>query len=448
MNKKLPKEIWRSVIEKVKKRLLSWKSNFLSQAGRLVLVNSVLSSIPSYIMSFYLLPKWVLKEIEKIRRNFFWKGKSEEKKMMNVSWSIICKPKSAGGLGVLDLSVFNKALLGKWLWSLLSEDQPLWGQVVKYRYFRRKRVFNLKGKKGGKVSNQWKGIQKISEAFRAGIHFEAGAGTQISFWKDLWLQDSCLSSCFPQLFLAAKHQDCTVASQYNARSRRWNIKVHRPLNDQQKREEQSLLRLLPQSLSPRKDKAKWRFDSSGKFTVKSFYNFLIDGGLQCPIATNLWQTPVPLKVRIFLWMALKNKISTMANLRKKIRQWNTPTICKFCNREEEDTDHLLILCPWLMKIWKELEVLFDIKSHPPSLKAAFTSWRLNIKQQDREAWDFCFAATCWSIWLERNSRIFEGKARTETRIIQSTKELISLWRQNLKGKSGGKIDKTLISLRM
>jgi len=185
MNKKLPKEIWRSVIEKVKKRLLSWKSNFLSQAGRLVLVNSVLSSIPSYIMSFYLLPKWVLKEIEKIRRNFFWKGKSEEKKMMNVSWSIICKPKSAGGLGVLDLSVFNKALLGKWLWSLLSEDQPLWGQVVMYRYFRRKRVFNLKGKKGGKVSNQWKGIQKISEAFRAGIHFEAGAGTQISFWKDL-----------------------------------------------------------------------------------------------------------------------------------------------------------------------------------------------------------------------------------------------------------------------
>ena len=128
--------------------------------------------------------------------------------------------------------------------------------------------------------------------------------------------------------------------------------------------------------------------------------------------------------------------------------WNTPTICKFCNREEEDTDHLLILCPQLMKIWKELEVLFDIKSHPPSLKAAFTSWRLNIKQQDREAWDFCFAATCWSIWLERNSRIFEGKARTETRIIQSTKELISLWRQNLKGKSGGKIDKTLISLRL
>lgn len=62
------------MIEKVKKRLLSWKSNFLSQAGRLVLVNYVLSMIPSYSMSFYLLPKWVIKKIDKVRRNFSGKG--------------------------------------------------------------------------------------------------------------------------------------------------------------------------------------------------------------------------------------------------------------------------------------------------------------------------------------------------------------------------------------
>lgn len=58
----------------------------------------------------------MIKEIEKIRRKLFWQGLSDDKKMISVSWYVICKPKRAGGLGILDL-----ALLGKWAWSLLMK---------------------------------------------------------------------------------------------------------------------------------------------------------------------------------------------------------------------------------------------------------------------------------------------------------------------------------------
>jgi hypothetical protein len=48
---------WLPVDEKLLKRLDGWKGSALSFGGRLVLVNSCLSSIPTYYMSMHLLPQ-------------------------------------------------------------------------------------------------------------------------------------------------------------------------------------------------------------------------------------------------------------------------------------------------------------------------------------------------------------------------------------------------------
>jgi hypothetical protein len=37
-------------------------------------------------------------------------------------WSVVFRPKDQGGLGIQDLEVKNIALLGKWLFRLLTED--------------------------------------------------------------------------------------------------------------------------------------------------------------------------------------------------------------------------------------------------------------------------------------------------------------------------------------
>jgi hypothetical protein len=65
---------WLSVAEKLMKRLEGWKGSALSFGGRLVLINSCLSSIPTYCMSMYLLPKIVLKNMDRTWKKFFWQG--------------------------------------------------------------------------------------------------------------------------------------------------------------------------------------------------------------------------------------------------------------------------------------------------------------------------------------------------------------------------------------
>jgi hypothetical protein len=48
------------------------EGQFLSSGGWLVLLNSVLSSLPIFMMSFFELPAGVLKKLDTIRSRFFW----------------------------------------------------------------------------------------------------------------------------------------------------------------------------------------------------------------------------------------------------------------------------------------------------------------------------------------------------------------------------------------
>jgi hypothetical protein len=57
--------------EKIAKRIPPWKGKHASSGGRLILTNSCLSSLYTYVMGFYLLPPGTHKKIDTFRSRFF-----------------------------------------------------------------------------------------------------------------------------------------------------------------------------------------------------------------------------------------------------------------------------------------------------------------------------------------------------------------------------------------
>ena len=109
----------------------------LSVGGRLVLINSVLSSLPMFMMSFFEIPRGILKKLDYFRSRFFWQSDEHKKKYRLIKWEVVCTLKDQGGLGVLNLGVHNKYLLSKWLFKLINGD-GVWQKLLKNKYLRDK----------------------------------------------------------------------------------------------------------------------------------------------------------------------------------------------------------------------------------------------------------------------------------------------------------------------
>jgi hypothetical protein len=97
--RKLSNKHWSSIEDRFQKRLSSWKGKLLSSGGRLVLINSVLSSLPMFMMSFFLIPKGVRKRLDYYRSRFFWQCDEHKKKYRLAKWGILCKPRCMGDWG-------------------------------------------------------------------------------------------------------------------------------------------------------------------------------------------------------------------------------------------------------------------------------------------------------------------------------------------------------------
>ncbi|CAN1135074.1 LINE-1 retrotransposable element ORF2 protein, partial [Linum perenne] len=124
------KALWDPVVSCVTKRLSSWKARLMSFGGRLTLVKSVLSCLPIYYMSLFKAPASVIKQIERMQCRFLWEGVSEVRKLHLVRWDLVKAPLARGGLGILDLSCMNSALLNKWSWRFGTERVAWWRRLV------------------------------------------------------------------------------------------------------------------------------------------------------------------------------------------------------------------------------------------------------------------------------------------------------------------------------
>ncbi|KAL0293636.1 UNVERIFIED_CONTAM: hypothetical protein Sradi_6926500, partial [Sesamum radiatum] len=114
------------ILHKIEARIKGWEGVMLSFAGRVQLIKSVLSALQVCWAMAFILPKHIIKEIEKRLRNFLWKG-SIEVGYAKVSWQQVCRPVSEGGLGIRDIHSLNKGLMSRHLWRIImNERSSIW----------------------------------------------------------------------------------------------------------------------------------------------------------------------------------------------------------------------------------------------------------------------------------------------------------------------------------
>jgi hypothetical protein len=68
------KSMWRDLEDLMARRLAPWKRLYLSKGGRVALIKSTLSNLPTYLLSLFPIPADVAKRIEKIQRDFLGEG--------------------------------------------------------------------------------------------------------------------------------------------------------------------------------------------------------------------------------------------------------------------------------------------------------------------------------------------------------------------------------------
>ena len=123
------------LISKCERRLAS-TSIFLSQAGKLQLTNAVFSALPTFYMCTFKLHKTVIQQIDKFRKHCLWRGADlNARTPPKAAWHMVCLPKAQGGLGVINLTTQNEALLLKNLHKFFNKLDIPWVHLIWEKHY-------------------------------------------------------------------------------------------------------------------------------------------------------------------------------------------------------------------------------------------------------------------------------------------------------------------------
>ncbi|XP_072064506.1 uncharacterized protein [Arachis hypogaea] len=172
-------KIWKPIIDKVEDKLSLWKAKSLNKADKLVLIKSVLNSLPVYYLSLYKMPKAVAERIIGLQRRFLWSIED-------------------GNNGIP------------------LEDCPLWKKVV-CSYNQLNPSVMLSKQPLPSRGGPWKDIcqlnireQEVRDMMISGLSMELRNGRSIRFWQDDWLQSGSLKDSFPRLFSISNQQGSVI----------------------------------------------------------------------------------------------------------------------------------------------------------------------------------------------------------------------------------------------
>lgn len=412
---------WDPVVAKLTRRLSVWKGKHLSFGGRLCLVKSVLSALPLYFISCYRMPKGVVKKCNQIMMRFLWGGTEEDRKIAWVRWAQICRPKAEGGLGVKDLESFNLALLGKWRWRLLQNQEQLWCRVLLAKYGN-----GLRSKK----SVWWRDLELTCGTSAVGRWFDnslckrLGDGKDTLFWQESWHGHNSFQDKFGALFQISEQQNASIAEMGGWEENRWvwRLQWHGRIEGELADQLVMLTRILDCTslIRDKKDAWFWIKESDGQYSVSSAYEVLFEpnGELEEFCFKTLWKILAPSNALAVGWKVLINRIQTRDNLlRRQIQVIDSR--CPLCNDLNESVTHLFFSCSLTWQVWSRIfnwmGVYAVFSAEPKDHFHQFCGLFPFVKKNGLMS---IWISVIWHIWMGRNAAVFREGSFTPDDVFE------------------------------
>eukprot|EP00253_Pinus_taeda_P007163 PITA_07163 len=409
---------WTSLLERLEARLSLWTHRSLNMASRLVLIKAVLQSMPLYLFSILAAPKWVLKAIKNLQRNFLWGSTGLNRKWALVKWEKACLSKKAGGIGLWDPEHNNRIMGAKIWWRWLSYPGTLWARFWTAKYSNNLPLEEcIRMTEISKGSTIWNSTILHRDLIQKHSFWEVKDGGTTRFWTDSWQQLPSLAHTIQDIPEHNIHSQETVNQFWkdNPESdhQTWILKE----NDQ--------------------DKLSWGYEEKGTYTTKEAYLITLKDQLtKDKLWEKIWNPLIWPKISTFLWLLSHNRVLTWDNLRK--RKFEGPSICLNCKKEEETVVHLMQLCPFSRKIWEKVTFRCQKEGHElGDLNNTLRNWPQQPYQSNilNSLWQILPGIVMWNLWKEHNRRIFKNQSMDEQQvwkiINQNVQETLSIkcWTQ-------------------
>ena len=337
------------VAKRVISKLAGWKAKFLSFAGRTVLIKSVMTAIPNYVMQVAAFPMHLCDKLDKINRDFLWGSSPEKRKLHLVGWSKIIKSKEKGGLGIQAAKAKNIALLAKLNWRLYKEKESLWARVILQKYCSSSRR-NSKDPDKLPCSPCWVAIKEGFPIFEKGVCWSASKNSKLNFWGDKWVKGNSLRSLVEGP-LTQDEAKLTTDDMFQDGSWRWDF-ISFDLPNEVK---EKIYATPMQIFGDRKDSLLWKSSLDGDFSMTLAYasNFTAENNPQIFMGNWVWKVDIWPKISSFLWLCHHNSVP----VRQVVAACgiNCDTTCPLCNNQEETILHLLRDCPFAVSFGQAIK---------------------------------------------------------------------------------------------
>ena len=417
------RDYWQGILDKFRSKVSHWTYRWLSSAGRLLLLKTVVQSLPIYRCCVQIPPSSFVRDFDAISRQFLWSGNLLSSKWSLVKWEYVCRPKHAGGLGLRSMTLVVTALAAKLYWRWCNSQDQEWAKILSHKYLPGADCSEVpRIPLMGKGSCIWNTLKRGAHLVKEGLFWICNGGSDTLFWQDSWDGHPPILASFPQLLPLSQtfvEAGWTKVEHFKTVKRLGNVEIACWKDSQEwplggSIEDRILLsRVLKDrlcsSLSGR-DILAWYPSPKGKFTVAQGYAILdrnLHGLAEVHWWKKVWSSYSWPKCNFFLWLLAQRKCLTWENLRK--RGFQGPSICVLCLHNEECISHLFFLCPFSREIWHRwweawghgcihadsLIDFWESLGRPPA-KTSFL----------QVAWLIGPVFILWNLWLERNRRVF------------------------------------------